>query len=131
MFLFNIPVGYRLNKFCGEHLIVVNESPEPALEYPSPTQQRSLPDENDIERMSSSLREEDNGIERNGPVAEALIQNEQMFHHLKILKPSPSETENERRKSASQAEKLEKQSVRKVYSQVRMEMESKFLFAAK
>lgn len=120
-----------MNKFCGEHLIVVNETPEPALEYPPSTQQRSLSDENDIDKLSSSLREDDNDIERNGPVAEALIQNEQMFHHLKILKPSPSEMENERRKSASQAEKLEKQPARKVYSQVRMEIESKFLFAAK
>lgn len=124
MCVFSIPVGYRLNKFCGEHLIVVNESPEPELEYPPTPHHRSLPEENDIDR--GGLRDE-NGIERNGPVAEALIQNEQMFHHLKILKPSPSEMENERRKSASQAEKIDKPATtraraRKVYSQVRIEI---------
>lgn len=107
------PLGYRLNKYCGEHLIVVNESPEPELI--SPTQQRSVPDENNT--GSGALRD-DNSVERDGPVAEALIQNEQMFHHLKILKPSPSELENEQRQSISQFEKLEKKSPRKVYSQV-------------
>lgn len=116
-------VGYRLNKFCGEHLIVVNESPEPEPAYPP--HQRSVPNaadsSNDIERHAHSDLFKTNSIVRDGPVAEALIQNEQMFHHLKILKPSPSETENERRKSASNGEQLtlEKPNPRKgIYSQV-------------
>lgn len=114
-------IGYRLNKFCGEHLVVVNESPEPQPDYP--THQRSLPyfdSSSDIERYSKDLHEANN-VDREGPVAEALIQNEQMFHHLKILKPSPSEMENERRKSVSAGEQLaiDKPTPRKgVYSQV-------------
>lgn len=108
---FYFPLGYRLNKFCGEHLKVKNESPEPEPEL-SMHQQRSVSNENDIQS-------DDNGMQRDGPFAEALIQNELMFHHLKILKPSPSETENERRKSASMAGKLDKPAPRKgVYSQV-------------
>ncbi|XP_055298698.1 uncharacterized protein LOC129566635 isoform X2 [Sitodiplosis mosellana] len=104
---------YRLNKFCGEHLVVVNEVPELEPEEPDDMpQQRSLPNENDVERVPSGLREEN----RDGPIAEALIQNEQMFHHLKILKPSPSEIENERRKSALVTEKIDKPR-KGVYSQ--------------
>lgn len=105
-------------------MVVANESPEPdpeLLPY-----QRSVYKPNDNSRDSSSLHDDsygigngdENGIERNGPIAEALIQNEQMFHHLKILKPSPSETENQRRKSALVPDQLEKQPPRKVYSQV-------------
>lgn len=98
-----------MNKFCGEHLKVTNESPEPELELS--LHQRSVPKENDGSR-----------VRRNGPIAEALIQNEQMFHSLKILKPSPSDKENERRKSAAMAEKLEKTNNKKgVYSQVRIQ----------
>lgn len=122
------PLGYRLNKFCGEHLIVVNETPEP--EPILPTQQRSLTDDNNFEHGSSRLDEE-NSVERDGPIAEALIQNEQMFHHLKILKPSPTELENERRKSISQSEKLEKPSPRKVYSQVCIYARKKKLYSKK
>lgn len=101
-------------------MVVANESPEPdpeLLPY-----QRSVFKPHDISGDSSSLHDDgygdDKGNERDGPIAEALIQNEQMFHHLKILKPSPSETENQRRKSAQMADKLEKQPPRKVYSQV-------------
>lgn len=108
------PLGYRLNKFCGEHLVVVNEvaelEPEETDDMP---QQRSLPYENDVERVPIGLREENPGE----PIAEALIQNEQMFHHLKILKPSPSEIENER-KTALAAEKVNKPPRKGVYSQV-------------
>lgn len=107
--------GYRLNKFCGEHLVVVNESPEP--DPIPPPHQRSL--SNDIEKKYSSLTREANLVDRDGPIAEALIQNEQMFHHLKILKPSPSEMENERRKSVAASEQVEKPAPRKgIYSQV-------------
>lgn len=99
-----------MNKFCGEHLKVTNESPEPELELS--LHQRSVTNENDMQN-------DDVGAHRNGPIAEALIQNEQMFHHLKILKPSPSEMENERRKSAAMEAKLEKTANKKgVYSQV-------------
>lgn len=91
----------------------MNESPELELEpelIDSP-KQRSSSNENEIERIPSGLQTE------NGPIAEALIQNEQMFHHLKILKPSPSEMENQRRKSISDAENLDKPR-KGVYSQV-------------
>lgn len=99
-------LGYRLNKYCGQHLRIENESPDPEPEFP--LYQRSVPSNNDIQRS-----------ERNGPIAEALIQNEQMFHSLKILKPSPSETENERRKSALIEDKHDKAATRKgIYSQV-------------
>lgn len=118
MFIF--PLGYRLNKFCGEHLVVVNESPEAEPEYAVAEQkQRYVPNENYVEHIPNGLREE-NGIDSNGPVAEALIQNEQMFHSLKILKPSPSEMENQRRKSIADVEKYEKPR-KGVYSQVRID----------
>ncbi|XP_031624610.1 uncharacterized protein LOC116341594 isoform X2 [Contarinia nasturtii] len=107
--------SYRLNKFCGEHLVVVNESPEPEPEIGDSPEPRSLPNENEIERIPSGLQEE-NGVEREGPIAEALIQNEQMFHHLKILKPSPSEMENQRRKSTAEAQQIDKPR-KGVYSQ--------------
>lgn len=104
--------GYRVNKFCGEHLIIANESPVPDPTY-HPTQQRS-PSENDIEIDSSG-----NENKLDGPVAEALIQNEQMFHQLKIWKPSPSELENERKKAAAVNNAYKQPSIRKgVYSQV-------------
>lgn len=107
------PLGYRLNKYCGEHLVVVNEIQELEQEPDNVPHQRSLSNENDIERVPSGFREENN----DGPIAEALIQNEQMFHHLKILKPSPSELENERRKSASTDENVDRPR-KGVYSQV-------------
>lgn len=100
-------------------MVVTNESPkpEPEPEYNDSEQQRSSPIANDIEQIPNGLQEENN-IERDEPIAEALIQNEKMFHHLKILKPSPSELENERRISNSDAKKIN--NPRKgVYSQVR------------
>lgn len=112
-------VGYRLNKFCGEHLKVENESPEPESELPS-FHQRSISHKNDIRRATNDdmVRNNNNG----GPIAEALIQNEQMFHSLKILKPSPSEMEKEHHKSAQTDEKdtTDTASKRKgrIYSQV-------------
>lgn len=115
------PLGYRLNKFCGEHLVVVNETPELDPEPDDMQHQRSLSNENDIERIPSGLHDEN----RDGPIAEALIQNEQMFHSLKILKPSPSEMENERRKSPSAAEKQDKPR-KGVYSQVCIQMDNKY-----
>lgn len=64
---------------------------------------------------------ERNNNNNGGPIAEALIQNEQMFHSLKILKPSPSEMEKERHKSTQTDEKdTDTASKRKgrIYSQV-------------
>lgn len=109
--------------------MVVNESPEPEPEIVDAPAQRSVPNENEVERIPSALKEE-NGIEREGPFAEALIQNEQMFHHLKILKPSPSEMENQRRKSLAEVEQLEKPR-KGVYSQVCYQLGSHFFFLLK
>lgn len=110
VFSFICPLGYRLNKFCGEHLKLTNESPDPEPELS--LQQRSVSNGDDIQS-------DDNSMQRDAPIAEALIQNEQMFHHLKILKPSPSETEGERRKAAIMAKKIDQPATWKgVYSQV-------------
>lgn len=108
-------LGYRINKFCGEHLMIVNESPAPdPTHYPSP-KERSVP-ENASESYTEEDIVEDNGSNENGPVASALLQNEQAFHHLKILKSSQSDLEYERKKVAS-VEAQEKPN-KKVFSQV-------------
>lgn len=74
-------------------MILVNELPEPdpdpILVHQSTNLKRSLKSKNEkeaskSEKVSSNL----------GPVAEPLIQNDQMFHNLKILKSSPSEIQN-------------------------------------
>lgn len=100
------PVGYRVSKYCGEHLVIVNESPVPESTYHS---QRSLPStENDVEQA-----------DEDGPRAEALIQSDQMFHHLKILKPAPSEMQSEYQRPADNSDQMPYRKPRKgVYSQV-------------
>lgn len=56
---------FRLNKFCGEHLLIGNEKQS-------------------VDDLSKTN-------ERKGePVAEARIQTDQSFHHLKILKSGDS-----------------------------------------
>lgn len=94
-----------------------NESPEPEPELPL-FQQRPVSNKNDIRRDTNDMERKSRG----GPIAEALIQNEQMFHSLKILKPSPSEIQKERRKPMPMTEKdpTDTSSKRKgkVYSQV-------------
>lgn len=75
---------FRLNKYCGEHLLIGNEKQS----------------EDDFTKTK----------ERKGePVAEARIQTDQSFHHLKILKSGdsndsqrqivPNEKEHKRRKN--------------------------------
>lgn len=87
-----------MNKFCGEHLKVENESPEPEPVLPS-FHQRSISHKNDVRRATNDMeRNNYNDDDDNGPIAEALI-HDQMFHSLKILKPSPSEIEKEHHKS--------------------------------
>lgn len=124
-FFVYFPIGYRLNKFCGEHLKVENESPEPEPELPT-FRQRSNSHKNDVRRATNDMERNNsnnNNNNDNGPIAEALIQNEQSFHSLKILKPSPSEIEKERRKSM-QTQAAEKdtdtasQRKGRIYSQV-------------
>lgn len=108
-----------MNKFCGEHLKVENESPEPQPELPSIHQQSNSRLKNNVRRATNDIMWNDNNL---GPITKALIQNEQMFHSLKILKPSPSEMEKERRKPMQATEKdpTDTASKRKgkVYSQV-------------
>lgn len=78
-----------------------------------------------MERNNKNKNKNNKNNDNNGggPIAEALIQNEQMFHSLKILKPSPSEIEKERRKSM-QTQTAEKdtntasQRKGRIYSQV-------------
>lgn len=73
--------------------------------------QRSLPStDNDVEQTDE---------DPNGPIAEALIQSDQMFHHLKILKPAPSEMQSENHRPADNFDEMAYRKPRKgVYSQV-------------
>lgn len=108
---------------------VENESPDPEPELPS-FHRRSISHKNvirratkDVERNNDNNHSNNNGGGDGGPIAEALIQNEQMFHSLKILKPSPSEIEKESHKSM-QTQTAEKdtntasQRKGRIYSQV-------------
>lgn len=81
--------------------------PEPTYQSP-----RSLSPsaDNDIEPSNN---------DPNGPIAEALIQSDQSFHSLKILKPAPSEMQNEQHKTKEDADQMSyRQPRRGVFSQV-------------
>lgn len=101
-------LGYRVSKYCGEHLVVVNESPVPEPTYHF---QRSLSStDNDINQ---------NTADPDGPIAEALIQNDKMFHNLKILKPAPSDMQSEIQLPDAAVDQMTYRKPRKnVYSQV-------------
>lgn len=127
-FIFSISVtaGYRLNKYCGEHLIIANESPQLDPILPPTHHQRAVPDKQKTALTSNTLELSDGNEADDGaaevfdePVAEALIQNEQAFHHLKILKSSPVDDAYEREIIAAAKAKLNRQQPKKkVYSQV-------------
>lgn len=109
-------VGYRVTKYCGEHLVLVNELPEPD---PVPVHQSTK-----LRRSIESKDEKDASESENvfsdleGPVAEALIQNDQMFHNLKILKSSPSEIQGNGRSVPGEDTKSAKLNKGVFYSQV-------------
>lgn len=111
-------VGYRVTKYCGEHLVLVNELPEPDPD-PIPVHQstklkRSLRPKNEKESSESDNVSSD----REGPVAEEIIQNDQMFHNLKILKSSPSEIQGNRQSVPDEVTKSAKLNKGNSYSQV-------------
>lgn len=116
--LFRPLTGLRLNKYCGEHLIIANESP---VSDPTPPthQLRSVRDkEKSLTSNTLELADDDSEV-FDHPIAEALIQNEQTFHHLKILKSSPQDEAYERQLAAAAEAKMDRQNPRKkVYSQV-------------
>lgn len=87
---------------------------------PPTHQQRSLHDKQKSLTSSNTLELADDDAEVfDEPVAEALIQNEQTFHHLKILKSSPAEEAYERQlAAAAEANLNRKNRPKKVYSQV-------------
>lgn len=101
-----IYVGYRITKYCGEHLVLVNELPEPDPVHQSTNLKRTI--------KAKSEKKADRG----GPVAEALIQNDQMFHNLKILKSSPSEKDSNRQSAPDEDAKSAKLNQGVFYSQV-------------
>lgn len=81
----NIISDFRLNKFCGEHLLIGIEK-QSVDEFTKPSHQKRRKGE---------------------PVAEARIASDQSFHHLKILKsgetndshgPTDTSSNNERDK---------------------------------
>lgn len=75
-----------MNKYCGEHLIVANEIPtsEPSIQTHRTRSTLQLPHPEDDYS--------ENELGQDEPVAEALIQNDQILHHVKIIKSSPSDT---------------------------------------
>lgn len=110
--------GFRLNKYCGEHLIIANESP---ISDPTPPthQLRSVRDKKKSLTSNTLELADDDAEVFDHPIAEALIQNEQTFHHLKILKSSPQDEAYERQLAAAAEAKMDRQNPRKkVYSQV-------------
>lgn len=113
-----IYVGYRVTKFCGEHLILVNELPEPdpdpVLVHQSAKLKGSLKSKNEKEAFESEHVSSD----LEGPVTEPLIQNDQMFHSLKILKSSPPEIQNHHHGVLGEDTKSAKLSKGVFYSQV-------------
>lgn len=82
--------------------------------------QRSLNNKQKSLSPSNTLELADNDAEVfDVPLAEALIQNEQTFHHLKILKSSPADEAYERQlAAAAEANLNRKNRPKKVYSQV-------------
>lgn len=91
-----IYLGYRVIKYCGEHLVLVNELPEPDPDPVSVHQStkltRSLKPNNEKDASKSGIFSSDRDV----PVAETLVQNDQMFHNLKIFKSSSSEIQSDR-----------------------------------
>lgn len=78
-----------MNKYCGQHLIIANEiqeESEPA--FPTHRTRSTLHRYDDADNSGS---DEDASDGKGEPVAEALIQNDQQFHHLKILKSAGDE----------------------------------------
>lgn len=94
-----------MNKYCGQHLIIANEI--------QPTEPDSLPSP---PRSHSPTWDADNEPHKGEPVAEALIQNEQSFHHLKILKSSIEQPEQIPYEPIRPTKQKNKN--RRVYSQV-------------
>lgn len=89
-------------------MVLVNELPEPDL---VPLHQSTK-----IKRTLQSKNEKD----REGPLAEALLQNDKIFHNLKILKSSPSEIQNNRQSVPVEDAKSAKLNKEFFYSQVRI-----------
>lgn len=94
-----------MNKYCGQHLIIANEI--------QPTEPDSLPSP---PRSHSPTYDADKEPPKGEPVAEALIQNEQSFHHLKILKSSIEQPEQIPYEPIRPTKQKNKN--RRVYSQV-------------
>lgn len=91
-------VAFRTNKYCDEHLRIDNEPTE---------QMRTTP------KMVRT--------KKGDPIAEARIQNEQSFTHLKIIKSSDRDEQPEEGKSLSPTnpdERPKKQKNSRIYSQV-------------
>lgn len=89
---------------------------------PPTHQHRSVHDkQKSLTSNTLELADDDDAEVFDEPIAEALIQNEQTYHHLKILKSSPAEETYEQKLTAATEAKLNQQNRRKkVYSQVRV-----------
>lgn len=103
--------AYRLNKYCGQHLIIANELQEsdPSPAFPTHRTRSTL---HRFETDGDDAAAEEKGE----PVAEALIQNDQQFHHLKILKSSDEHAEHVEPIKPIKQKNFAKN--RRVYSQV-------------
>lgn len=94
-----------MNKYCGQHFIIANEIQETE---PTPPRTRST--------LQHQYEDDENDEVKGEPVAEALIHNDQQFHHLKIMKSSverPEQIPYEPIKPTKQKNKN-----RRIYSQV-------------
>lgn len=88
---------FRLNKFCGEHLLIGIER-DKIDEFSIPSQRKGR---------------------RGEPVAEARIQSDQSFHHLKILKSGEANDSHGPTNTSPNHEKDKKRRKnQQVYSQV-------------